>query len=385
LGDNSTTNSNTPVQTVGSGGVGLFNAASISIAAIAGLTPPVAGSIPATTITATAQFTGTVAWSPSVATTFGYATSYTATITLTPVAGYTLTGVAADFFTVSGASSVSNPANIGVITAVFPATALPPPPPPATPPHIDGIAYMTLTAGYADTSTVAYTISGTPTVTVTKISGNAAIEWNRVTKKLEIAAGLPVGEYEVKLRATNAVSSVHTFIFSLTVEPKVYYLDIPTSFVGGTVQVVTKTPYLAEAGETVTLTPTPDEGYELESVYVYDYNGNLIPLSGTGLTRTFTMPANHIRIVVVFRDTRSTGNDVLGAHAGAPLQAWTANGVLYISGLTSGETWHVYNITGTLIYQGIADDVETRFIASPLPHRGVYIIRSGGKTVKVVN
>jgi hypothetical protein len=242
---------------------------------------------------------------------------------------------------------------------------------------------MTLTAGYADTSTVAYTISGTPTVTVTKISGNAAIEWNRVTRKLEIAAGLPVGEYEVKLRATNASSSVHTFIFTLKVEPKVYYLDIPTSFVGGTVQVATKTPYLAEEGETVTLIITPDEGYELESIYIYDYDGNLIPLNGTGLTRTFTMPANHIRIVVVFRDTRSTGVDVLDAHAGAPLRAWTANGVLYVSGLTAGETWHVYNITGTLIYTS-PNPSERGEIAVPLSGRGVYIIRSGDRTVKVV-
>jgi hypothetical protein len=206
-----------------------------------------------------------------------------------------------------------------------------------------------------------------------------------VNRKLDIAAGLPVGVYEVKLQATNAASSVHTFTFTLTVEPKVYYLDIPTSFVGGTVQVVTKTPYLAEEGETVTLIITPDAGYELVSIVVYDYSNNrvVIPLSGTGLTRSFTMPAHHVTIVAVFRST-ATGNDVLGAHAGAPLRAWTANGMLYVSGLTTGEMWYVYNITGTLIYQGIVN-VETRFIASPLPQRGIYIIRSGDKTVKVVN
>jgi hypothetical protein len=47
---------------------------------------------------------------------------YTATIKLTPKEGYTLTGVAKDFFTVAGATKVSNPAGSGVITAVFPAT-----------------------------------------------------------------------------------------------------------------------------------------------------------------------------------------------------------------------------------------------------------------------
>jgi hypothetical protein len=146
------------------------------------------------------------------------------------------------------------------------------------------------------------------------------------------------------------------------------------------VQVVTKTPYLAEAGETVTLTLTPDAGYELESIYVYDYNGNLITLSGTGLTRTFTMPANHIRIVVVFRST-TTGIDVVGANNYSPLQAWTANGTLYISGLTAGEAFSVYNITGVLLYQGVATADKAEI---PLSGRGVYIIRSGDKTIKVV-
>ncbi len=51
---------------------------------------------------------------------------YTATITLTAKAGYTLTGVTVNFFTAVGASSVTNAADSGVITAVFPATeALP--------------------------------------------------------------------------------------------------------------------------------------------------------------------------------------------------------------------------------------------------------------------
>ncbi|WP_461255171.1 pre-peptidase C-terminal domain-containing protein [Treponema sp. R80B11-R83G3] len=47
-------------------------------------------------------------------------TQYTATITLTAKTGYTLQGVAANFFTVAGATTVGNDANSGVVTAVFP-------------------------------------------------------------------------------------------------------------------------------------------------------------------------------------------------------------------------------------------------------------------------
>ena len=99
-------------------------ATTITTKAIPGVTAPVTGATPVTTITATTQYTGTVTWSPT-ATTFAAGTIYTATITLTPKTGYTLTGVAANFFTVAGATSDTNPANSGVVTAVFPATAAP--------------------------------------------------------------------------------------------------------------------------------------------------------------------------------------------------------------------------------------------------------------------
>ena len=89
--------------------------------AIGGVTAPVVGETPVTAITEGKQFTGTVTWSPEVST-FAASTVYTATITLTPKAGYKLDGVAANFFTAAGATSVSNGANSGVVTAVFPAT-----------------------------------------------------------------------------------------------------------------------------------------------------------------------------------------------------------------------------------------------------------------------
>jgi Skp family chaperone for outer membrane proteins len=97
----------------------------ISIAEIAGVTAPVAGATPVSTTTAGTGYTGSVSWSDSPAT-FAAATTYTATITLTATAGYTLTGVSANFFSVAGATTVTHNANSGVITAVFPATAATP-------------------------------------------------------------------------------------------------------------------------------------------------------------------------------------------------------------------------------------------------------------------
>ena len=104
----------------------------VSIAAIAGVTAPVTGATPVSRTTAGTGYTGTVSWSDSP-TIFAPDTTYTATITLTVAAGYTLTGVSANFFTVTGATTVTHNANSGVVTAVFPATATPTAPSSAMP------------------------------------------------------------------------------------------------------------------------------------------------------------------------------------------------------------------------------------------------------------
>ena len=89
----------------------------VTIAAIPGLTQPIAKEFPSTGIE-TAQYIGTVTWNPDHVM-FAAGTVYTAAITLTAKGGYTLQGVAANFFTVAGATA-TNAANSGVVTAVFP-------------------------------------------------------------------------------------------------------------------------------------------------------------------------------------------------------------------------------------------------------------------------
>ena len=106
----------------------------INAAVIPGIKAPVTGEVPVTTIADIAvksavsgssksntQYTGTVSWKPEHDK-FQGNTVYTATITLTPNDGYTLSGVPSNFFKVEGADSISNPANSGVVTAIFPKT-----------------------------------------------------------------------------------------------------------------------------------------------------------------------------------------------------------------------------------------------------------------------
>ena len=85
------------------------------------LTAPVKNEVPQTEIE-TDEYTATVAWSPEVTDKFGYSTVYTATITITPKANYTVKGIAENGYTVSGAQTVTNEADSATITAVYAAT-----------------------------------------------------------------------------------------------------------------------------------------------------------------------------------------------------------------------------------------------------------------------
>ena len=87
------------------------------------LTAPVKNEVPQTEIT-TDEYTATVSWSPKVTDKFVYNTVYTATITITPKANYTVKGIAENGYTVNGAQTVTNEADSAIVTAVYSATGI---------------------------------------------------------------------------------------------------------------------------------------------------------------------------------------------------------------------------------------------------------------------
>ena len=100
----------------------------IDILTIAGVTAPVSGATPVTTVTETTQYTGAVTWSPALVDgKFDFGTEYTATIKLYPKLGRSTNGIGEDTFTVTGAVTTTNPAyssaeSYAEITATFAAT-----------------------------------------------------------------------------------------------------------------------------------------------------------------------------------------------------------------------------------------------------------------------
>ena len=76
-----------------------------------------------------------------------------------------------------------------------------------------------------------------------------------------------------------------------------YRIDVTTT-AGGTVD---KDPAAAKAGETVTLTPTPEEGYEVGEVTVTDRFGDAVEvIENANGTYTFTMPNGQVKVEVTF-------------------------------------------------------------------------------------
>jgi hypothetical protein len=91
------------------------------------VTAPAKDAAPITTFTAQTQYTGAIVWQTNagaaVIGNFAAGTVYKAVLTLTAKSGYTFDGIGANAFTYTGATSVTNAANSGVVTITFPATA----------------------------------------------------------------------------------------------------------------------------------------------------------------------------------------------------------------------------------------------------------------------
>jgi len=157
-------------------------------------------------------------------------------------------------------------------------------------------------------------------------------------------------------------------------DPPVYYAVIIGAFSGGTVSADILSALL---GETVTLTITPDDGFELSSI-----TASSVTLDGTGETRTFIMPDHDVTVSATFNATscNDDANEQLTMN-NEQLKAWTHEGKLYLSGLTEGKPWHIYNLYGQVIYSGIA---VTNKMQIPLPVKGIYFITDAKGNVKII-
>jgi len=129
--------------------------------------------------------------------------------------------------------------------------------------------------------------------------------------------------------------------------------------------------YLAES--TVFLNAGSRLGYEFMYWSVPSMN---VTIDNQYSSETFfEMVAAPVIIEAIF--DRLTDTKELPANE---LKAWINHGVLSVSGLTAGKVWRLYNLSGTLVHQGM---VKSDPVTFGLEHPGVYIIESEGNTIKI--
>ena len=104
---------------------------------------------------------------------------------------------------------------------------------------------------------------------------------------------------------------------------------------------VTGAPTTAKMGDTITLTITPDTGYELHTLTVKDAKGTAVTVSGTGETRTFTMPATDVTIAATFRVPPVMYNVTVDSE--------TVNGHIWVDKTSAEEN-------ETVVVRGLADE-----------------------------
>ena len=66
-----------------------------------------------------------------------------------------------------------------------------------------------------------------------------------------------------------------------------------------------------KAGDTVTVTATPDENYEIDAVTVTTENNKNVDVTGSGETYTFTMPAENVTVSATFKEKAPVQNGVI--------------------------------------------------------------------------
>ena len=99
---------------------------------------------------------------------------------------------------------------------------------------------------------------------------------------------------------------------------------------------VTISPKKPEKGDQVTITPTPDEGYAVDTVIVTDPNGKEVPITpNDDGTYTFAQPSGKVTITVTFRKLNSVSdcprdeNCPMVPFTDAERHAWYHDGVHY--------------------------------------------------------
>jgi hypothetical protein len=210
---------------------------------------------------------------------------------------------------------------------------------PSSPAGINGSYHFTVTLNCGNTTLTTAEISGIITATPYTITP---------LKRIEL---LPLSKLTIRILNTGNVETGKLHITLTGLHNNAFKLSETT---------LDNLP----AADSKIITLTPQDNLETG-----DYTAT-VTVTGTDI------PPASIHITHTVSDTGS--DPTLPSTA---LTAWMHNNKLHIKGLTVGQPWSIYHISGSLIHHTTAESTEA---TTTLPSRGVYIIKSGTQVVKAI-
>ena len=165
--------------------------------------------------------------------------------------------------------------------------------------------------------------AATGSITLTGLSANTAYT-------LRIAAVSPVGHSDTQVLGVSTAKRSSGGSSSSGSSGSSYAVSVPSAKNGD----VTVSPKNASKGDRVTVTVTPDKGYELDTITVKDASGNTVKLIDKGNGKyTFTMPASKVTVSAEFMEAQ------MATFADVPSDAYYAEAVEWAvdRGITNGK------------------------------------------------
>lgn len=155
------------------------------------------------------------------------------------------------------------------------------------------------------------------------------------------------GDYEITVTGTGEGNKTGSYVGSVTVT---YTIEKPAPTGGGSSSptyrpdvaqpeggAVSVSPQNPHRGDDATITPEPEEGFEVDEFIVTDRNGNDVEVTDNGDgTFSFTQPSGKVTIEVTFRETEPEPLPF----ADVPAGAWYEDAVRYVyeNGLMTGTS-----------------------------------------------
>lgn len=101
------------------------------------------------------------------------------------------------------------------------------------------------------------------------------------------------------------------------------------------------------AGTTVTITATPSEGYKLSTITVTGADETNVELSGTGNTRTFTMPSQNVTVSATFAEIETIEATITSTTSFA---TFCSNKALDFTGINTIEAYYAKTVENGNVY-----------------------------------